>query len=207
MASWYERRILPHVIKFGCGCPALSEYRAEVVSQAKGRVLELGFGAGANLNFYEPASVSELVGIEPSAELRAIAAAAPRADGLNVRFQDGIAEALPFDDASFDTVICTFTLCTVAEPYKVLQEARRTLRPGGLFLFCEHGASPDAGVAKWQHRLDPVWQRLFGGCHLTRPVGSSIERHFAINELKSRYQPKMPRIAGWVEWGRAVANQ
>lgn len=205
MASWYERRILPHIIRFGCGCQAFSEYRQEVVSQAAGRVLELGFGAGANLNFYDPASVGELVGIEPSAELRAVASTAPRANGLDVRFQQGLAENLPFEDASFDTVVCTFTLCTVAEPHKVLQEARRMLRPGGLFLFCEHGASPDAGVAAWQRRLDPAWQRVFGGCHLTRPVGASIERHFAIDELKSRYQPKMPRLAGWIEWGRAIA--
>lgn len=203
MASWYERRVVPHIIRFCCGCELLAEERRAIVPLATGRVLELGIGAGANLSFYDPRTVREVVGIEPSPELREFAAAAPRADALRVSIQPGSAEALPFESQSFDTVVCTFTLCTVAEPVRALSEARRVLRHGGTFLFCEHGCSPDPGVAKWQRRLEPIWKRAFGGCHLTRKVGSSIEQHFSIERLEGHYQPNAPRIAGWIEAGRA----
>ena len=206
MASWYERRILPHIIRLGCGCEAIAEYRELIVPQAKGRVLELGFGAGANLDYYDPAAVSQVVGIEPSPELRAIAGKAPRAEGLNVDLCAGVGEHLAFDDASFDSIVCTYTLCTVDDPGRTLAEARRMLRPGGLFLFREHGAAPDQNVARWQRRLDPLWQRLFGGCHLTRHVRANIERHFVIDAHEARYQPGVPKLAGWMEWGRAIAR-
>lgn len=206
MASWYERRILPHIIKLGCGCRALAEDRQAIVSQARGRVLELGMGAGANLPYYRPETIERVIGIEPSAELRTMAIAAARAPGLEVEIAPAPAEDLPFASATFDSVVCTFTLCTVADPGRALAEARRVLRPGGLFLFCEHGAAPDANVAKWQQRMEPIWRRMFGGCHLTRPVSAGIARHFTIDAVQSRYQPGTPRIAGWMEAGRAIAR-
>jgi len=206
MASWYERRVVPHIIRLGCGCQTLGEYRQQVVPQAKGRVLELGFGAGANLRFYDSARVTQLIGIEPSPELRTIAARAERAPGLAVDLQAGEGEHLPFEDASFDSVVCTYTLCTVADHDRTLAEARRVLRPGGLFLFSEHGAAPDPDVARWQQRLDPLWSRIFGGCHITRNVRASIERRFTIDSHHARYQPGAPKLAGWMEWGRAIAG-
>jgi SAM-dependent methyltransferase len=205
MTSWYDRQVLPHIIKAACGCASLADDRRAIVSQATGRVLELGLGAGANLPFYDTAAVREVIGIEPSAELRRIAAEAPRAAGLAVTVAEGEAEALAFDDQAFDTVVCTFTLCTVRDPERTLAEARRVLRPGGAFLFCEHGAAPDPDVARWQRRLEPMWKRLFGGCHLTRPVSGGIGRCFTIDALEAGYQPKAPRFAGWVERGRALA--
>jgi ubiquinone/menaquinone biosynthesis C-methylase UbiE len=205
MASWYERKVVPQIIRLACGCPSLVEDRRSTVSQAQGRVLELGLGAGANLPFYDVGAVSEVVGIEPSPELRDIAVAAPRADGLKVDLRAGAAEALPFEAGGFDSVICTFTLCTVKDPDLALSEARRVLRPGGSFLFCEHGASPDASVARWQRRLEPTWKRLFGGCHLTRDVSAGIARRFQIETISKGYQPKGPKFASWMERGRAVA--
>ncbi len=205
MASWYERKVLPQIIRLACGCAALAESREEVVSQAKGRVLELGLGAGANLPFYDTGAVGEVVGVEPSAELRAIAEQAPRAEGLKLDLRDGAAEDLPFEAAAFDCVVCTFTLCTVGDPMRALSEARRVLKPGGSFLFCEHGAAPDADVARWQRRLDPLWMRLFGGCHLTRDVSAGVGRTFTIETLRKGYAPKGPKFASWMELGRAVA--
>lgn len=205
MASLYERHILPHIIRLGCGCTALAELRAPIVAQARGAVLELGIGAGANLPHYLPDRVGTLTAIEPAEELRAMAEKAAKAARLDARIIAASGEDLPFADAAFDTIVCTYTLCTVSDPDRTLREARRVLKPGGLLLLCEHGRSPDEGVARWQDRLDPLWGRIFGGCHLTRPVRSMIERHFHVEDWTTGYQPRTPRIAGWMERGRAIA--
>jgi ubiquinone/menaquinone biosynthesis C-methylase UbiE len=205
MSSWYERRILPHLINGCCGSKPVSRLRAEVVPLASGRVLELGIGSGRNLRFYDPDRVSSVVGIDPSPELRAIALGAERPAGLAIEFVDGEAETLPFGSGSFDTVVCTFTLCSVRDPAAVLEEARRVLAPGGRFLFCEHGQAPDPGVVRWQRRIDPLWGRAFGGCHVSRPVEAAIARSFRIERHESRYLAWAPRPIGWHEWGSAIA--
>ena len=205
--GFYERRVLPKLLCLACASPPILKQRAKVVPHAEGRVLELGIGGGLNLAFYDPAKVSGVFGVDPSAELRAVAEAAPRPDGLAVEVREGEAERLPFEDASFDTVVCTFTLCSVCTPAAALSEARRVLKPGGRFLFCEHGLAPDPDVAKWQSRIEPVWKRLFGGCHLTRPIGGALTAAgFRLDRHESMYLPKTPRIAGWNEWGSAVPN-
>ena len=206
MFGWYERHVVPWIVRCGCGSEALDDYRKQVVPQAQGTVLELGVGAGANLPFYDATKVKRLVGIEPSPELRTIAARAERAVGLEVAIQAGEGENLEFEDASFDSIVCTFTLCSVTDPQRTLAEARRVLRPGGVLLFSEHGAAPDAKVARWQRRLDPLWSRIMGGCHITRNVRAHIEQHFAIDKHDALYQPEVPKLLGWMEWGRAVAR-
>lgn len=206
MASFYDRRILPALLTCACSSPPMMKQRAKVVPHARGKVLELGIGMGLNLRFYDPDKVESVAGVDPAAELRARAEAAPRDPRLNLSVRDGTAEALPFEAASFDTVVCTFTLCSVHTPRAALDEARRVLRPGGTFLFCEHGRSPDAEVAKWQRRVEPVWKRLAGGCHLTRPIADAIaEAGFRVERVESMYVPGTPRIAGWNEWGAARA--
>ncbi len=206
MTSFYDRHIIPRLIGCACAAGPIMKQRAKVVPQAEGRVLELGIGGGLNLAHYDPGKVSSLVGVDPSAELRAMAQAAPRPDGLDVSIRPGEAEALPFDAASFDAVVCTFTLCTVHRPDKALAEARRVLKPGGRFLFCEHGLAPDAGVERWQRRVEPIWKRLSGGCHLTRPISARIgAAGFALDWTESFYLPSTPRIFGWNEWGAARA--
>ena len=204
MTSLYDRYVLPKLLGFACGAPPIRKQRAKIVPRAEGRVLELGVGLGRNLAFYDPAKVKAVVGVDPSPELRATALAAPRPEGLEVRIEDGTAEALPFEDASFDTVVCTFTLCSVCGPQQALAEARRVLKPAGTFLFCEHGLAPDPEVARWQRRIEPVWKRLCGGCHLTRPVASAIgAAGFKLGKVETMYLPKSPRFAGWNEWGAA----
>ena len=204
MASFYERRILPGLLTCACGSPGIMRQRARIVPQAFGEVLELGVGGGLNLAFYDSAKVTQVTGIDPSAELRGIALTAPRAPELKVSVEAGTAEALPFADHSFDSVVCTFTLCSVSEPAKALAEARRVLRPGGQFLFCEHGLSPEPEVARWQRRLDPLWSRLAGGCHLNRPVSATVAAAgFRLGSIEKAYLPKTPRFAGWNEWGAA----
>jgi SAM-dependent methyltransferase len=204
MASFYGRFILPRLLKCACSAPPIAKQRAKVVPAAEGRVLELGIGMGLNLRFYDPARVSEVFGVDPSPQLRAVAEAAERDPALRVRVEDGEAEALPFEAASFDTVVCTFTLCSVCTPAAALSEARRVLKPGGRFLYCEHGLSPDAGVVKWQRRIEPVWKRIAGGCHLTRPVTSAIQSAgFQVEKVDTRYLPGAPKFFSWIEWGVA----
>lgn len=203
--GFYERRILPRLLCLACASPPILKQRAKVVPHAEGRVLELGIGGGLNLAFYDPAKVSGVFGVDPSAELRAVAEAASRPQGLAVEVREGEAERLPFEDGSFDTVVCTFTLCSVCAPAAALSEARRVLKPGGRFLFCEHGLAPDEGVARWQRRVEPLWKRLFGGCRLTRPITPALTAAgFRLDRHETMYLPKTPRIAGWNEWGSAV---
>lgn len=206
MPGLYDRYILPKLLTCACSSPPMMRQRAKVVPKASGRVLELGIGMGLNLGFYDTSQVDAVVGVDPAPELRALALAAPRPANLQVEVEDGTAEALPFPDASFDTVVCTFTLCSVHTPAAALAEARRVLKPGGRFLFCEHGLAPDPGVAKWQRRVEPIWKRLAGGCHLTRPIASAIEQSgFRLDWTETMYVPRTPRIAGWNEWGAALA--
>lgn len=205
MASLYERFVLPGLLKCACASPGIMKQRAMVVPGAAGKVLELGIGMGLNLAYYDPSKVESVTGVDPAAELRAIALAAPHDPALKVRVEDGTAEDLPFEAGSFDCVVCTFTLCSVHTPTKALSEARRVLKPGGRFLYCEHGLAPDADVVKWQRRIEPIWKRIAGGCHLTRPVTSAITAAgFHVRKQDSQYIPKAPRFAGWVEWGEAT---
>jgi ubiquinone/menaquinone biosynthesis C-methylase UbiE len=204
MTSFYDRHVLPRLIGCACGARPIQRQRAKVVPGASGRVLELGIGGGLNLAFYDPAKVASVTGVDPSDELRAKARAAPRPASLVVEILDGQAERLPFEAASFDTIVCTFTLCSVGSPASALAEARRVLRPDGRFLFSEHGLAPDASVQRWQRRIEPIWKRLAGGCHLTRPVAASIElAGFSIETVETMYLPGAPRAMGWSEWGSA----
>jgi SAM-dependent methyltransferase len=205
MASLYDRFILPRLLKCACSSSPIMRQRAKLVPRAEGRVLELGIGMGLNLAYYDPAKVSAVIGVDPAAELRAAALAAPRDPNLSVAVEDGTAEALPFEDNSFNTVVCTFTLCSVHSPAAALAEARRVLKPQGRLLYCEHGLAPDPGLAKWQRRIEPVWKRIAGGCHLTRPIGPAITAAgFALRDTDSMYVPKTPKIAAWNEWGSAL---
>ncbi|HZZ66763.1 MAG TPA: class I SAM-dependent methyltransferase [Phenylobacterium sp.] len=204
MASLYDRFILPKLLGCACSSSPIMRQRAKVVPRAEGRVLELGVGMGLNLAYYDPEKVTGVIGVDPAAELRATALAAPRDPRLAVAIEAGTAEALPFEDKSFDTVVCTFTLCSVCAPAQALAEARRVLRPEGRLLFCEHGLAPDAGLAKWQRRIEPVWKRIAGGCHLTRPIESAIAAAgFTVRDIDHMYVPKTPKFAAWNEWGSA----
>ena len=205
MTSFYDRHIMPRLIGCACASKPIMKQRVKVVPKAAGKVLELGIGGGLNLQFYDPAKVESVSGVDPSAELRAVAMQAERPEGLKVEIQKGTAEALPFETASFDCVVCTFTLCSVQSPRDALAEAKRVLKPGGRFLYCEHGLAPDAGVARWQGRLEPMWKAIAGGCHLTRPVTASVaDAGFTVTSSEQMYLPGTPRVLGWSECGEAV---
>lgn len=207
MASWWERHGVPRLIKCACSQGQIMKVRSKVVPNASGDVLELGCGGGINMEFYDPARVTSFTGLDPSPELLAMSRAAAQARGMAADIQGGVGEAMPFADAQFDTVVTTFTLCSVADQAAVLAEIRRVLKPGGTALFLEHGAAPDASVAKWQRRIEPVWKRIGGNCHLTRPISGAYEQAgFAVDRQAAAYIPKTPRPFGWYEYGAARAT-
>ena len=204
MASWWERHGVPRLIKCACSQGQIMKVRSKIVPHAAGDVLELGCGGGINMEFYDPARVSSFTGLDPSPELLAMSRDAAAARGMAADIQGGVGEAMPFADARFDTVVTTFTLCSVADQAAVLREIRRVLKPGGTALFLEHGAAPDAGVARWQRRIEPVWKRIGGNCHLTRPIGDAYAKAgFAVDRQAAAYSPKTPRPFGWYEYGAA----
>jgi SAM-dependent methyltransferase len=207
MTSWWDQHIMPRLIGCACSQPPIMKHRALVVPNASGHVLELGAGGGINASFYDPARVSSLTGIDPSPPLLDRANAAWANGALRADIRAGVAEDLPFGEGQFDTVVTTFTLCSVSDPAKALSEARRVLKPGGQLLFLEHGSAPDPGPQRWQRRLEPLWKRMAGGCHLTRPVADAIDASgFDLTERNGHYLDKTPRFVGWVEWGRAVPS-
>lgn len=203
-ASWWDRNAVPKLIGFCCAQPQIMKARSRIVPQAEGDVLELGCGGGINMQFYDPARIKSFSGLDPSPALLDASNAAAQAKGMTVDIRAGIGEAMPFADASFDTVLVTFTLCSVQEQHQVLHEMRRVLRPGGKALFLEHGSAPDAPVQKWQRRIEPLWKRIGGNCHLTRPITGAYEAAgFKIARAEKAYMPKTPRPFGWIEWGEA----
>jgi len=202
--SFYEDHILPHVIGLACGAKPIRKQREKVVPFAEGRVLEIGMGAGPNLAFYDPAKVSHVFGLEPSLGMRRKAAKALAASPVEVELIDLPGEEIPLDANSVDTVVLTYTLCTIPGAVEALKGMRRVLKPGGKLLFCEHGAAPDEAVAKWQRRIEPIWKPIGGGCHLTRNIPDLIRQGgFEIEEMETGYIPSSPKWAGFNYWGSA----
>jgi ubiquinone/menaquinone biosynthesis C-methylase UbiE len=203
MSNWWDRNFVPRLIGCACTQPAVMRDRAKVVPLASGDVLELGCGA-PNLNFYNWEKIHSLSGVDPSPELLHKARLALANKGVNADFIPGVAEALPFAQDSFDCVVTTFTLCSVQDPVAALAEARRVLKPGGRLLFVEHGRAPDQAAALWQDRMEPLWKRIAGGCHLTRPVTQAIsDAGFVCDAPQGHFMRRTPKWLGWVEWGEA----
>lgn len=201
----WEAHVVPRMIKCACAAPGITELRAGVVPQAKGRVFEIGCGGGLNQQFYDTTRVTGFAGIDPSGKLLDYAREAAAEKGWAADIRQGVGEDIPFSDSSFDTAVCTYTLCSVADPDRVLSELNRILKPGGQLLFLEHGLSPDANVAKWQRRIEPVWKPLMGGCHLSRAVTAPVRNAgFGLDSVGHRYMSGMPRWAAWMEWGVAL---
>ncbi|WP_284735975.1 class I SAM-dependent methyltransferase [Dongia deserti] len=185
--SFYGTCIVPHLVHLAMRNKRLLPYRERTISAADGRVLEIGIGSGLNLPFYS-GGVSEVIGLEPASRLLSMAGKQSRR--VPVALVEGSAEAIPIESGSIDTVVTTWTLCTIPAVAQALAEMRRVLKPGGQLLFVEHGLAPDAGVRKWQDWLTPAWKRIGGGCHLNRPIRSLIEQNgFRLTRLETGYMP------------------
>jgi ubiquinone/menaquinone biosynthesis C-methylase UbiE len=201
--SFYERRILPHVINLAMNTKVLKEERARCLQDVKGVVLEIGFGTGLNLPHY-PQTVTKIVGVDPSETSAKLARKRIAASPVPVETIGLSAEKLPVPDGSFDSIVSTFTLCTIPDVSGALLEVRRALAPSGRFYFVEHGLAEEPKVERWQHRLNSMNQRLLGGCNLTRPIATLIERAgFEIERLEKSYMKDAPKFAGFVYRGVA----
>lgn len=187
-ASWWNDRVLPHLIERVCGSRDVAERRQRLVPRARGRVLEIGVGSGLNLPFYDRAHVTDLVGIDPSQPLLARARERLATAPVPAELVQASAERLPLASASFDSVVVTYSLCSVDDKAAALAEIRRVLSPGGALYFLEHGISPDRSTARWQRWLTPGWRHVSGGCRLDADVLGDFERAgFAIAEHDSGY--------------------
>lgn len=186
LVGFYDDRILPHVIAVGMRQVRFLPYRRRLIARARGRVLEIGVGSGPNLPLY--ARGVHVLGVEPSPRLLSMAREVQRAGGYPVELIEGSAEALPLDAGSVDTVVTTWTLCSIPDVGAALREMRRVVTSRGQLLFVEHGRSPDEKVRRWQDRLTPVWKRVAGGCHLNRPIARLVEdAGFGIEQLDTGY--------------------
>ena len=200
--GFYEDRILPHLVHLAMRQDAFSAYRRRLVPSVKGRVLEIGVGSGLNLPLYTHAA-THVIGLDTSPRLLSMARQVHRSGVASTELIEGSAEALPLEDKSIDTVVTTWTLCTIPDVVAALREMRRVLKPSGELLFVEHGRSPDARVRRWQDRLTPVWMRLGGGCHLNRPIRELLEGSgFRIERIETGYM-RGPKPMTFMYEGRA----
>lgn len=203
--NWWDQTVVSRLVKIGCGSEKIMELRNEIVPLASGRVFELGCGAGANQKLLDARKITSFSAIDPSPKLLEYAREEAARKGWEADIRQGFGEDIPFEDESFDTVVCTFTMCSVHDHSRSLAELRRILKPGGLFLYAEHGRAPDPEVVKWQERIEPAWKRVMGNCHLTRPVTAAVEKAgFIATPIARQYRQPGPRWAGWMEWGTAV---
>ncbi len=203
--SWYERVVLPHLLELACGVKPIRRQRQKIVPLARGEVLEIGIGTGLNLPFYDRSRVKSIVGVDPALAMHPLALRRVEQAGLAVRMVGLSAEALPLPDRSFDTIVCTYTLCTIPAPDSALAEMHRVLAPGGKLLFSEHGRAPDESVRRWQQRLQPLWGPLAGGCQLGRDIPALLRAAGFQLDVQSMYLPG-PRFASYHYWGEAVAR-
>jgi ubiquinone/menaquinone biosynthesis C-methylase UbiE len=201
--GFYNRFILPQVIELAMRQKNFAPFRERVVGPARGRVLEIGIGSGLNLASYG-SGTEEVFGVDPSIELLAKASQRIDAARVPVKLVEGSGERLPFDDRSFDTVVMTFTLCSIPDAALAVLEMRRVLRPEGELRFVEHGQAPDTAVVRWQDRLTPLWKRLGGGCHLNRKIDDLIRMGgFRIERLSTEYLKSAPRPFSFIYEGSA----
>ncbi len=201
--SWYEEKVLPRLINIACGSKPTTKQREKIVPLATGDVLEIGFGSGLNLPHYARDKVRRIWGLEPAEGMRRIAAGPVAESSLDVELIDLPGEHIPLDDNSIDTVLVTYTLCTIDDVVAALEGMRRVLKPDGRLLFCEHGKAPDANVVKWQDRLNPAWKKFAGGCNINRDIPHILnESGFEIDDDNRMYIPGI-RALSYNYWGAA----
>lgn len=203
--GFYRERVLPGLVDRLCSSSPNQKQRQKIVPHAAGTVLEIGFGSGLNLPFYRDGNVNKIWALEPSAGMWNKAAPLVEASPLDVELIDLPGEEIPLDDDSVDTVVVTYSLCTIPDAVKALEGMRRVLKPQGQLLYCEHGLAPDQHVARWQHRLNPAWRKIAGGCEMNRDIPALLAAGgFCVHADERMYIPGI-RVLCYNYWGAAVA--
>lgn len=206
--SFYRERVYPHLIAMLGNPKPIAEIRERIVPLAQGDVLEIGVGPGVNFAHYDPARVAKVYALEPNPGMMSRADEERRKTSIAVEFIGLPGERIPLPDRSVDTVVSTFTLCTISEVAEAICGLRRVLRPGGNFIFFEHGLAPDAPVQVWQRRTEPLFRFAFEGCHVTRDIPSLIGKGgFHIEQMQSGYLAPFPKSGSYCWWGTAVPNK
>jgi ubiquinone/menaquinone biosynthesis C-methylase UbiE len=199
--GFYTKYILPRIAHLVCSHKVVTQQREKVVPRARGRVLEIGIGSGLNLPFYDPENVRHVWGLDPNEDMWSLAATGKFS--FDVEYLQASAENIPLDDGSADSIVVTYSLCSVPETIDALKDMRRVLKPGGELLFCEHGAAPEQNVRCWQDRLTPIWRKAAGGCRLNLQIPALIEQGgFKIRALNTMYIQGM-KFASFNYWGSA----
>ena len=205
--SFYEKYILPRFLNCACASEPITYQRKKVVPLAEGKVLEVGIGSGLNLPFYDKAKIKEVWGIDPSKELTFMAEKVALKEDIKVNIISSSAEEIPLPNEYFDSILITYTMCTIPDVLKANKEIKRVLKKDGKLIFCEHGLSPDEKIQKWQNRINPLWGKIAGGCNINRSIPQLIrDSGFDIIEMEEMYLPKTPKIAGYNYWGYALSH-
>lgn len=202
--SWYEKFFLPKVCDKCCSTKPINYQRNKVVPLAKGIVLEIGIGSGLNIPFYNKNNIEKIIGLDPSEELNFLANKVAKKNNIEIDFIISGAEDIALPDNSVDTILITYTLCTIPDLDNSMAEMKRVLKSDGKFIFCEHGIAPDQNIVKWQSRINPIWKAIMGGCNINRNIPKIIsDGGFDITNISEMYLPSTPKIVGYNYWGVA----
>ena len=200
----YENYVLPKMLDCCCSTKPISYQRKKIVPEASGTILEIGIGSGLNIPYYQKSKVNKVIGLDPSEQLCKMAKKTADDNNFSIDFLINGAEEIELPSNSIDTILLTYTLCSIPEPYIALKEIMRVMKSDGRILFCEHGIAPDEVVQKWQNRINPLWGKLFGGCNINRDIPNILKNGgFKINSLDKMYLPSTPKIVGYNYWGEA----
>ncbi|WP_026942281.1 class I SAM-dependent methyltransferase [Hellea balneolensis] len=201
----YNKHVLPLVLDKACGIKPITKQREKVVPLAEGVVLEIGIGSGQNLPHYDASKVTKIIGIDPDEHIWKRSAARRKNSPINIERIGLSGEDIPLDNNQVDSVVVTYSLCTIPDPVRALKEMKRILKPGGRILFSEHGKAPDDAVNKWQNRIDPLWKKLAGGCHSGRDIPALFtQADLKFDDLQEMYIPG-PKVLSYNYWGVARA--
>ncbi len=203
--SWYEKFFLPKLCDKCCSTKPINYQRNKVVPLAKGVVLEIGIGSGLNIPFYNKNNIEKIIGLDPSEELNFLANKVAKKNNIEIDFIISGAEDIALPDNSVDTILITYTLCSIPDLDNSMAEMKRVLKSDGKFIFCEHGIAPDQNIVKWQSRINPIWKAIMGGCNINRNIPKIIsDGGFDITNISEMYLPSTPKIVGYNYWGVAI---
>ena len=204
ISNLYDKFVLPKLLDVCCSTKPINYQRNKIVPNAKGDILEIGIGSGLNIPYYDPKKINKIIGLDPSEELNDMAKENAAKSNINIDILIAGAEEIPLPSNSIDTVLITYSLCTIPNLADSLKEIKRVMKNDAEMIFCEHGIAPDLRIQNWQNKINPLWGKLFGGCNINRDIPKIlVNSEFKIQTLEQMYLPSTPKIVGYNYWGLA----